>query len=136
MELGLFLMPLHYPHRPHFETYEEDLELMAHADRLGFSETWVGEHFTLPWENMPSPELFIARALGVTEQMKFGTGVSLLHYHHPAHVAHRIAMLDHMSKGRIYMGIGSGGPSTDTELFGLDTELGEPRERLYEAVRL
>ena len=34
MELGLFLMPLHYPHRPHFETYEEDLELMAHADRL------------------------------------------------------------------------------------------------------
>ena len=42
MELGLFLMPLHYPHRPHFETYEEDLELMAHADRLGFSETWVG----------------------------------------------------------------------------------------------
>ena len=136
MKLGLFLMPLHYPHRPHYETYEEDLELMAHADGLGFSETWVGEHFTLPWENMPSPELFIARALGVTEQMKFGTGVSLLHYHHPAHVAHRIAMLDHMAKGRIYLGIGSGGPSTDTELFGLDTELGEPRERLYEAVDL
>ena len=74
MDLGLFLMPLHYPHRPLAETYEEDLELMAHADSLGYSEAWIGEHFNLPWENMPSPEIFIARALGVTSQMRFGTG--------------------------------------------------------------
>ena len=66
---------------------------------------------------MPSSELFIARALGVTKQMAFGTGVSLLHYHDPAHVAHRIAMLDHMARGRIYFGIGSGGAPTDTEMF-------------------
>ena len=31
MKLGLFLMPLHYPERPHADTYEEDLELMEHA---------------------------------------------------------------------------------------------------------
>lgn len=136
MELGLFLMPLHYPNRAHADTYQEDLDLMAHADALGFSEAWIGEHFTLPWENMPSPELFIARALGVTRRMRFGTGVSLLHYHHPAHVAHRIAMLDHMSRGRICLGIGSGGPSTDSELFGLDPDAGSPRERLYEAIDL
>ena len=74
MELGLFLMPLHYPNRAHADTYEEDLDLMARADALGFSEAWIGEHFTLPWENMPSPEIFIARALGVTQRMRFGTG--------------------------------------------------------------
>ena len=134
MDLGLFLMPLHRPERPHAETYEEDLDLMAHADRLGYTETWVGEHFTLPWENMPSPELFIARALGVTEQMRFGTGVSLLHYHDPVHVAHRIAMLDHMARGRLYFGIGSGGSPTDSEMFGVDVNDGSLRERMQESI--
>ncbi len=136
MELGLFLMPLHYPHRPHAETYQEDLELMAHADALGYTEAWIGEHFNLPWENMPSPEIFIARALGVTDQMKFGTGVSLLHYHHPAHVALRIAMLDHMSRGRIFLGIGSGGGDVDNKMFGLDPDAGSTRDRAGRWCRL
>ena len=77
MKLGLFLMPLHRPERLHADTYQEDLELMSFADDLGYTETWVGEHFALPWENMPSPELFIAGALRVTQQMKFGTGTLL-----------------------------------------------------------
>ena len=134
MELGLFLMPLHYPNRPHYETYQEDLDLMEYADKLGFAETWVGEHFTLPWENMPSPEMFIARSLGVTEQMHFGTGISLLHYHDPMHVAHRIAQLDHLAKGRIYFGIGSGAIPTDIEMFHLDMEKGTGRERMEESI--
>ena len=136
MDLGLFLMPLHRPERLHADTYDEDLELVEYTDRLGYAETWVGEHFTLPWENMPSPELFIARALGVTERMYFGTGVSLLHYHDPAHVAHRIAMLDHLARGRLYFGIGSGGPSTDSKMFGLDPEHGKFRERMEESVEI
>ena len=134
MKLGLFLMPLHRPDRLHADTYQEDLDLMEYTDGLGYAETWVGEHFTLPWENMPSPELFIARSLGVTKQMKFGTGVSLLHYHNPAHVAHRIAMLDHMSRGRIFMGIGSGGAPSDTEMFNVDVDSGSLKERMQESV--
>ena len=69
MNLGLFNMPLHPPGRPHWETYDEDLELMAYVDKLGFSEAWIGEHFTTQWENIPAPDLFIARALGETEQI-------------------------------------------------------------------
>ncbi len=127
MKLGLFMMPLHPPGRPPAETYEEDLELVRRADRLGFSEIWIGEHLQLPWENMPAPELFIARALGETEQIVFGTGVVLLHFHDPIQVAHRIAMLDHLAKGRFMFGIGSGGSSSDAEMLGID---GEPEARL------
>lgn len=129
-------MPLHNPGRPHYETYQEDLELMEYADKLGFAETWVGEHFTLPWENMPSPEIFIARSLGVTKQMKFGTGISLLHYHDPVHVAHRIAQLDHLAKGRIYFGIGSAAGPTDIEMFHVDTEKGSTREMMEESIEI
>ena len=136
MKLGLFLMPLHRPERLHADTYQEDLELMSFADELGYTETWVGEHFTLPWENMPSPELFIAGALRVTQQMKFGTGVSLLHYHDPVHVAHRIAMLDHLAKGRLYFGIGSAGSPSDNEMFGIDIEGGSLRDRMNESIQV
>ena len=124
MKLGLFLMPLHRPDSFHADTYDEDLKLMEVADGLGYDEAWIGEHFTLPWENMPSPELFIARALGVAPNMKFGTGVSLLHFHHPAHVALRIAQLDHMARGRLYFGIGSGAGPADMDMFRIDADKG------------
>ena len=136
MKLGIFMMPLHPPGRVHAETYDEDLELIKLADRLGYSEAWIGEHFLLPWENMPSPDLFIARALGETEQIVFGTGVVLLHFHNPVFVAHRIAMLDHLAKGRLYFGVGAGGSASDTELFEIDTDAGSLRDRMREGVEV
>lgn len=136
MKLGLFMMPLHPAGRVLAETYQEDLELVCHADQLGFSEVWVGEHMLLPWENMPTPELFIARALGETKQINFGTGVILLHLHDPIHVAHRIAMLDHLAKGRLMFGIGSGGTPSDYEMLGIQGEPGSQRDRMMEAIDL
>ena len=136
MKFGLFMMPLHPPGRPPAETYDEDLELVRRADRLGFSEIWIGEHMMLPWENMPTPELFIARALGETEQIAFGTGVVLLHFHDPVQVAHRIAMLDHMAKGRFMFGIGSGGTPSDAEMLCIDPDAGAQRDRMMESIDL
>ena len=136
MKLGLFMMPLHPPGRTLSESYDEDLGLIKHADQVGFSEVWVGEHMLLPWENMPDPQLFIARALGETEQIVFGTGVVLLHMHNPVHVAHRIAMLDHLAKGRLMFGIGSGGSPSDTEVLAIEGEPPVQRERMTEAIDL
>ena len=136
MKLGLFLMPLHRPERLHADVYEEDLELVAFAEDLGYTEAWIGEHFSLPWENMPCPELFIAGALRVTQQMAFGTGVSLLAYHNPVHIAHRIAMLDHLAKGRLYFGIGSAGSPLDNEMFGIDVSAGSLRDRMNESIQI
>ena len=136
LKFGLFMMPLHPPGRPPAETYDEDLELVRRADRLGFSEIWVGEHMMLEWENMPTPELFIARALGETEQIVFGTGVVLLHFHDPVQVAHRIAMLDHLAKGRFMFGIGSGGTPSDAEMLRIDPDPGAQRDRMMEGIEL
>ena len=136
MKLGLFNMPLHPPGRLHADTYDEDLELMAFADELGYSEAWIGEHFTTEWENMPAPDLFISRALGVTKNLIMGTGVSLLAFHDPVMIAHRMAMLDHLARGRFFFGIGSGGVPTDSELFGSSRESGQQRSKMREAAEL
>ena len=136
MKLGLFIMPLHPPERVIAETLDEDLDLMTLGDKLGYDEAWIGEHFTLPWENLPASDLFIARALGVTEQMAIGTGVVLLPFHNPVMVAHRIAMLDHMAKGRLFFGIGSGATPTDVEMFALDGDSGTPRRMMQESIEI
>jgi alkanesulfonate monooxygenase SsuD/methylene tetrahydromethanopterin reductase-like flavin-dependent oxidoreductase (luciferase family) len=120
MQFGLFMMPLHPPSRPFADAYDRDMAQLVLADRLGFREAWIGEHITERWENAPAPDLLIAKALALTEHLLLGTGVTLLALHHPVYLAHRIAMLDHMARGRFQWGIGGGGIATDLSLFGLD----------------
>jgi alkanesulfonate monooxygenase SsuD/methylene tetrahydromethanopterin reductase-like flavin-dependent oxidoreductase (luciferase family) len=69
MKLGLFLMPSHPPKRGLKAGQEFDLEMLRVADRLGYSEAWVGEHFTAPWEPNPAPDLLIAQALMQTKNI-------------------------------------------------------------------
>lgn len=98
-------------------------------------EAWIGEHITERWENAPAPELLIAKSLAMTHHIILATGVTLLAIHHPVEVAHRIAMLDHLARGRFYWGIGGGAIATDLELFGLDpTKPTEVRTRSAEAL--
>lgn len=127
MELGYFAMPMHPPGSNVTDWLNADLEQVIELDRLGFDEAWYGEHFTNEWESLVSPELFIARALGVTQNIRLGTGVNSLSYHHPVHLASRIALLDHMAQGRFMWGIGNGALPTDGALFDIDFVKGQQR---------
>jgi len=120
MQLGLFMMPLHPSYRPIADCYDRDIDQLVLADKLGFDEAWLGEHFTEKWENAPAPDLLIAKSLALTENIRFGTGVTLLGMHEPVYLAHRIAMMDHLARGRFQWGIGLGGIPTDMKLMGLD----------------
>src|ERR671937_2092079 len=127
MRLGYFAMPLHPPGADPARTMDDDLAQLAALDRLGYEEAWIGEHFTAQWENIPCPDLFIARALERTKTMKLATGVSCLPNHDPLMLAQRIAQLDQMARGRFYWGVGSGGFPGDFETFGVDPKSGEQR---------
>ena len=118
MKLGAFSMPLHPPGYDYTQTLSDDLDSIVHCDRLGFEEFWLGEHFTSEWENIPAPDLVIAQALALTKNIKLGTGVSCLPNHNPFMLAHRIAQLDHMARGRFMWGIGAGSFPGDVEAFG------------------
>jgi alkanesulfonate monooxygenase SsuD/methylene tetrahydromethanopterin reductase-like flavin-dependent oxidoreductase (luciferase family) len=120
MKLGYFTMPLHPPGSDPAETLAEDLQQIVTLDRLGYAEAWIGEHFTSEWEDIPCPDLLIAQALGLTKDIVLGTGVSCLPNHHPVMLAHRIAQLDQMARGRFQWGVGSGGFGGDFKLFDVD----------------
>jgi alkanesulfonate monooxygenase SsuD/methylene tetrahydromethanopterin reductase-like flavin-dependent oxidoreductase (luciferase family) len=133
MRLGIFMMPVHPPARSFTETLAEDEEKALYADRLGFDEMWLGEHFSASSEPIPSPLMFMASLVARTSHLKFGTAVICLPSHDPVKVAAEVAQFDHMSRGRFMLGIGPGGLLSDFELFG-NADRGVRARKTMEAI--
>jgi len=120
-------MPFHHPSKELAQCHDEDMELAVRADELGVHEFWVGEHHTLAWETIISPEMFLAAVFRQTKQMRMGPAPILVNMHNPAQVANRLAFLDHFSHGRLELAFGYGGAPADFEMYGQDPKLTVPR---------
>lgn len=136
MNLGALLMPSHPPERTVSEGQRWDLAELERLDTLGCAEAWIGEHFTASWEPCPAPDLLIAQALLRTEHIRLGPLGHLLPYHHPVELAHRVAYLDHLAKGRYQLGVGISALPSDHELFGIDAAKGKNRRMTFEALEM
>ena len=120
MKFGIFLAPFHWLGENPTLALERDIELLQWLDYLGFDEAWIGEHHSAGWETIASPELFIGVAAERTKHIKLGTGVVSLPYHHPLMVANRMVLLDHLTRGRVMLGVGPGALTTDAYMLGID----------------
>jgi alkanesulfonate monooxygenase SsuD/methylene tetrahydromethanopterin reductase-like flavin-dependent oxidoreductase (luciferase family) len=134
MEFGYFAMPSHPPERGLKAGHDWDLQTLRWLDELGYAEAWIGEHYTAPWEPHPSPDLLIAQALMQTKRLRIGPGGFLLPYHHPAELAARVAMLDHLSGGRLNFGVAASGLPSDWAMFQVDGTAGVNRDMTREAL--
>jgi len=119
VQLGIFMMPFHHPDRDYATILAEDQDALVLADRLGYDECFVGEHFSSWSERITSPLMFLAGVAAKTQRIRLGTGVINLPQLHPATVAAHAAMFDQLCGGRFIMGIGPGGLVSDIELFGI-----------------
>jgi len=128
MKYSSFMMPLHPPGRNVVQTLQEDREAIILADRLGFSEAYVGEHVTDAAETVTSSMIFLASLAHETKQIKLGTGTINMPNSHPAAIAAQVAMLDNMLQGRFIMGISPGGLMSDAEVFG---NFGKDRNAMF-----
>jgi limonene 1,2-monooxygenase len=120
MKFGVFMAPFHRVGENPTLALERDLELLQWLDVLGFDEAWIGEHHSAGWETIASPEVFIATAAERTRHIKLGTGVVSLPYHHPYMVANRMVLLDHLTRGRVMLGVGPGALASDAYMFGIN----------------
>ena len=99
-------------------------DLAQTVEGLGYDSIWAGDHISYR-----NPILDIVVALSTfaaaTERITIGAGIVLLPLRHPSVVAKEFASLDHISGGRVILGVGVGGESEkDFEAVGID-----PRER-------
>lgn len=131
---GIFLAPFHPVDEDPTMAIQRDLELCRHLDSLGFAEAWIGEHHSAGYEIIASPELFIAAAAERTERIRFGTGVVSLPYHNPLMVADRIVQLDHMTRGRVMLGVGPGLLPSDAFMLGIDVN--RQRDMMIESLEV
>jgi limonene 1,2-monooxygenase len=129
---GIFLAPFHdLPENPTL-ALERDMELLQLLDRLNYHEAWIGEHHSGGFEIIGSPEIFIAAAAERTRHIRLGTGVVSLPYHNPFLVADRMVQLDHMTRGRVMLGVGPGSLVHDAMKIGIKPA--DQRRRMNEAL--
>jgi alkanesulfonate monooxygenase SsuD/methylene tetrahydromethanopterin reductase-like flavin-dependent oxidoreductase (luciferase family) len=105
------------------------------ADRAGFKYAWVSEHhFLEEYSHLSSSEIFISYALATTQRIHVGAGIfnPLPKVNHPAKVAERVAMLDHLSDGRFEFGVGRGAGSHEVKGFGVEST--EATRAIFEEV--
>jgi alkanesulfonate monooxygenase SsuD/methylene tetrahydromethanopterin reductase-like flavin-dependent oxidoreductase (luciferase family) len=99
---------------------EETIEQCVLADEMGFDYVWFVEHHFLTGFSMsPCPEVIFGALSRLTKRIRLGFGVVILPYHHPVRVAERVAMVDHLSKGRVDFGTGRSAPYEQTGM-GID----------------
>ena len=66
--------------------------------------------------------------------MRIGPGGFLMPYHHPAELANRVAMLDHLAQGRLNFGVAASGLPSDWAMFNVDGMSGQHREMTRESL--
>ncbi len=142
MEFGIF-NSLYVPHQvadldpdniEHTRLMDEVVWTQA-ADRNNFKYTWATEHhFLEEYSHLSANESFLAYLAGTTQNIHLGSGIINITppVNHPARIAERVAMIDHLSQGRFEFGMGRGSSSTEQAGFGItDPEL---TKRMFDEV--
>jgi alkanesulfonate monooxygenase SsuD/methylene tetrahydromethanopterin reductase-like flavin-dependent oxidoreductase (luciferase family) len=104
-------------------TFDECVEQVMLADKLGYKGVWFTEHHFLPgFSYSSSPELVLSHLAAKTKNIRLGHGIVLLPFriNHPVRVAERIATLDVLSNGRV--DFGGGRAISESELSGFEVD--------------
>lgn len=113
---------------------DQIVEQACEAERLGFADVWLTEHY-FTGESVYCDSLMFAAALAMkTSRVRLGFAVVQTPFHHPVRLAVQLALLDNLSKGRIDVGIGKGTAYNEYEFVGHGLRSTDSRERMEETV--
>jgi len=123
------------------QTFTDVLELCTHAEATGWDGIWYADHFMPNAEDTSAawPEAWTTlSALGArTERVRLGTLVTGNTYRHPAVLAKMAATLDHITNGRLVLGLGSGWQENEHQQYGIEFyTVAERLQRLDEACQV
>ncbi len=129
------------------------IELVQAAEAAGFESAWTVEHTVVPAGYasaypysadgrmaggvddfpLPDPLIWMAYVAAATTRIKLATGILILPQHNPVVIAKQVATLDHLSRGRVLLGIGVGWLKEEFDALGVPFE--ERGARMDEYVR-
>lgn len=126
MKFGIFIdlqIPRPWHDGDEARLFQEAMEQVELADRLGIEYVWVQEHhFLEEYSHSSAPEVFLAACSQRTKNIRLGHGIVSMSpkVNHPARIAERLATLDLISGGRVEWGTGEAGSRMELEGFGVD----------------
>lgn len=116
------------------QVYRNDLRLAELAEPLGFQSVWGVEHHFTDYTMCPDVLQFLSYMAGRTEHIQLGSMVVVLPWHDPIRVAEEVSMLDHLSNGRLVLGVGRG--LGRVEFDGFRLKMDESRARFVEYAQM
>src|ERR1700756_1379335 len=137
MKFGLFYehqLPQPWGEESELRLYQQALDQIELADRLGIDYVWeVEHHFLEEYSHSSAPEVFLGAVSQRTSRIRLGHGIVnvMPAVNHPARVAERIATLDLVSNGRVDFGTGES--SSAAELGGFLVERERKRDMWHES---
>ena len=105
---------------PRGQQLEQRLRLIEQYDRDGFYAYHLAEHHGTPLGIVGSPNVFLAAVAQRTAGLRFGALINVLPLHHPVRLVEEWCLLDHLSGGRLEVGIGRGASPIEASFFGVD----------------
>jgi len=110
--------------------YRNEIAIADLAEPLGFDSIWSAEHHFDAYTMCPNVAQFLTYMAGRTRRARLGSMVMVLPWHDPVRLAEEISVLDHLSDGRLILGIGRG--LGRIEFRGFRANMGESRQRFVE----
>ncbi|HEY2528786.1 MAG TPA: LLM class flavin-dependent oxidoreductase [Xanthobacteraceae bacterium] len=107
MKVGLF-DHVEHGERPLTTLFDERLRFVEAADAAGIYCLHVAEHHATPLNMVPVPGVYLGAVARATRRIRLGPLVYLLPLYSPLRLVEEICMLDHLSYGRLDVGVGRG----------------------------
>lgn len=106
--------------RSDHEVWKTEMALADRAEALGFESVWAVEHHFADYSLSTDPLQFLTWVAARTERVKLGTMVSVLPWHDPVRLAEHACVVDHLSEGRLILGMGRGLARQEFDGFGVE----------------
>lgn len=111
LEIGLYDVldqPQMEAHATAADVYEEHIRGAQEAEQMGYRYYFSIEHQSSSVSFLSAPNIYLTALARATSALRFGVMIYQLPFHHPIRLAEDVAMLDHLSQGRIEFGAGIG----------------------------
>ncbi len=133
MKFSNFLFPQAELPEDDGRVIDETLHEAKLSDELGVDTIWLAEHHFDGICAYVDPVSFAAALSTVTTRAKIGFAVAQMSLHHPVRMAEQMSLIDHLSKGRLIVGLGRGTAYNIYDYLGYGIDPDEAQERLLEA---
>lgn len=126
MEFGIFDIMQVPPEVPSYRAYQRHLADAELADQLGLDYHFIAERHFMALYRTPSPTAWLGAISQRTRKIRIGALAYTVPMHNPVRLAEDVSMLDHLSGGRIEVGVGLGHRPEELVSVGIEPALRHP----------